>query len=278
MRRPEKAAVLFADVLGGAGALNDCLTQLREATRSAAGEVVKTIGSEIMATFPDPDAAAAAASRMQVMLGAMREAGAAKLALRVGFQAGPVLRREGDVFGDTVNVAARLAKQASPGQILTSRETTELLSPALRNSTRALYSVDMKGKSASVELCELLWQESPDITDVAGHESGPPARLRVRYRAGNEIEAGGDGLLVGRDRDCDIAVEDEHASRRHCTIQPRNGKFVVHDHSANGTYVTVEGEGEIALHREDYVLRGHGWIAFGQPLGRAADALEYFCD
>jgi adenylate cyclase len=277
VRRQEKAAVLFADVMGGAGALGDCLTQLRDATQAACGEVVKTIGSEIMATFPGPDAAAAAASRMHVLMGALRDAGAAKLALRVGFQAGPVLRRDGDVFGDTVNVAARLAKQASPGQILTSRETTELMSPALRNCTRVLYSIDMKGKSSSVELCELLWQESPDITDVAGHESGPPMRLRVRY-GGSEREAGDAGLIIGRDRDCDITVSDEHASRRHCTIQPRNGKFVVHDHSANGTYVTIEGEGEVALQREDYVLRGHGWIAFGQPLARTADTLEYFCD
>jgi len=158
-----------------------------------------------------------------------------------------------------------------------SRETADRLSPAVRNCTRVLYSVEVKGKSASVELCELLWQQSADVTDVAGHDTGPIASLRVRHR-GQEIEAPEGGLNVGRDRECDIVVEDEHVSRRHCTIQRRHGKYIVQDHSANGTYVSVEGEREIVLHREEYVLRGTGWIALGQPRGKSSSVLEYICD
>lgn len=274
MSGEETAAVLFADVVGGADATAACLEKLREATACVGGEVVKTIGHEVMSSFPTPDAAAAAASRMQSVIEALTSRGRARL--RVGFQAGPVIRRDGDVFGDTVNVAARLAEQASPGQILTSRETAELLSPGIRSSTRVLYSVDVKGKSNGVVLCELLWHESPDITDVAGHQSEPATRLRVGYRGG-KIEVSEAGLMIGRDPECDLAVDGDYASRRHCTIAARNGKFIVQDHSANGTYLTVEGEGEIVLQREDFVLRGHGWIAFGQPRSRSDEALEYFC-
>lgn len=284
----ENAAVLFASLIGGprlfetsstraTAAAGRCLDALREATRAAGGLVVKTVGDEIMATFADADAAAAAGTRMHLALDAPLPGAGMRFGLRVGFHAGPVLRRNGDVFGDTVNLAARLAAQAAPGQILTSSETAQRLSSALRNCTRMLYSVEIKGKSASVELCEILWQQSPDITDLAGNAAAPAARLRIRHR-GVETEAPEDGLHVGRERGCDVVVDDEHASRRHCTIHHRHGKFVLQDHSANGTYVMVEGEGEVILQREDYVLRGHGWITFGRPRAQSDEALEYFCD
>lgn len=281
------AAVLFAEVIGGAAlyagdargaaAVDGCLQALREATRSAGGEVVKTIGDEVMAAFSTADAAANAAARMHLAVDALPRAGGKRLELRVGFHAGPVIRRDNDLFGVTVNVAARLVGQAAQGQILTSRETAELLSPAVRSSTRVLYRVEVKGKSDSVELCELLWQQSADITDVASHASAPTARLRVRH-GGREMQVPDGELTIGRDRECDVIIDDEHVSRRHCTIHQRHGKSVVQDHSANGTYVTVEGEAEIALQRDDYVLRGHGWIAFGQPRSKTAHVLEFFCD
>ena len=277
MKRPEKAVVLFADVVGATGAISHCIGQLRDATASVGGEVIKTMGDELMAVFLTPDAAAAAATRMQLAVHGLPPIGGSRLALRVGFQAGPVIRRDGDVFGDTVNLAARLAEQASRGQILTSRQTAELLTPAMRNSTRRLYSVEMKGKRNTVELCEVLWEQSADVTDLAVHEVVPATRLRLRYR-GREIEAPEGGMTIGRVGDCDLTINDEHASRRHCTIERRQGKFVVHDHSANGTYITIEGEREIVLHREDFVLRGHGWFTLGQPREQSAESVEFFCD
>jgi hypothetical protein len=41
----------------------------------------------------------------------------------------------------------------------------------------------------------------------------------------------------------------------------------------------VDGhEKNIVLRREELVLRGHGWISFGQPKSAAAEVAEYFCD
>jgi adenylate cyclase len=272
-----RTTVLFADLAGGTR-LSACADALQQAARDAGGEVVKRIGEGLMAAFPTPDAAAGAATQMHGAVAALlASSGETAAALRIGFHAGPVIRRDGDVFGDTVNLAARLAQHAARGQILTSRETARLLSPALRNAARALYSVEVRGRSGEVELWEVLWQQSPDITDLAGHKAAPAARLRLK-RAGAEIDAPAEGLDIGRDPSCKLVIDDEHASRRHCSIRQRHGKFVVQDHSANGTYVTLEGEGEIALHREDYVLRGHGWISFGQPRGKAGEALEFFCE
>ena len=271
-----RAAVLFADLAGGERA-TECGQALQRAAQAAGGEVIKKLGDGLMATFANADAAAAAAAQMHASVAALFASGEAVPSLRIGFHAGPVIRRDGDVFGDTVNTAARLTQHAARGQILTSRATARLLSPALRNTTRALYSVEVKGKSDKVELWEVLWQQSADITDLSAHESAPAARLRIRH-GGTDIDPPETGIDVGRDPTCDIVVDEEHVSRRHCSIRQRHGKFVVQDHSANGTYVTVEGEREIALHREDYVLRGHGWISFGRPRAQARDVVEYFCD
>jgi adenylate cyclase len=58
-------------------------------------------------------------------------------------------------------------------------------------------------------------------------------------------------------------IADRKASRLHARIERRRDKFVLIDHSSNGTYVTVQGEAEIALRREELALRGRGQISFG---------------
>jgi len=281
--------VLFADVSGStqlyesAGdeaasrAVAQCIRAFRDATRLAGGEVVKEIGDEVMAIFPSPDAAAIAATRMHLAVEALPPLAGMSLGARIGFHTGPVIRRENDLFGDTVNLASGLVGKAAKGQVLTSEETAALLSAALKSCTRVLYSVELKGKAERVSLCELVWRQGPDITDVAGSTLADAAgRLSLKHR-GTEV-AQEPPLHIGRDKDCEIVVASENASRQHCTIERRGEKFVLRDHSTNGTYVTVEGEPEFALHREEYILRGHGWIAFGDPRAQATELLEYYCE
>jgi len=85
-------------------------------------------------------------------------------------------------------------------------------------------------------------------------------------------------LLVGRDAGCDLVVADTKASRQHCAIERRQDRFVLRDHSTNGTFVTVVDEMEVVLQREEFPLRKHGWIAFGQPRAGTSDIVEFFCE
>ena len=284
-------AVLFADVSGStqlyesagdalaASAIARCMQALREQTELAGGEVIKEIGDEVMATFDTADAAASAAAGMHVAVEALPPVGQTKLGLRIGFHAGPVIRSGNDLFGDTVNLASRLAGQAAKGQVLTSQETAEQLSPAVRSMTRLLYAVQLKGKADRVALCELVWRQSPDVTDLASGALSPSAigRLWIKFR-GNDVTDWDPTLRIGRDKECQVVVAGDNASRRHCTIERRGEKFSVRDHSTNGTYLTVDGEPEFVLHREEVVLRGHGWIACGEPRAQSADVIEYFCE
>ncbi|MBW8905442.1 MAG: adenylate/guanylate cyclase domain-containing protein [Betaproteobacteria bacterium] len=282
--------VLFADVSGSsqlyesagdevaAKAIAQCMRAVREVTEAAGGELIKEIGDEAMTLFADPDSAANAATRMHLAVEALPPVGATTLALRIGFHTGAVMRRDDDLFGDTVNLASRIAGQASRGQVLMSEQTAALLAPVLRGMTRALYSVEVKGKTESVALCELVWRQSPDVTDMAGSAAHVSiGRLWLKHR-GAEVTGWDSVVRIGRDKECEIVVTSDNASRQHCTIERRRDKFVLRDHSTNGTYVAVEGEAEMALHREDYILRGHGWIACGEPRAQTAEAIEYYCE
>jgi len=294
MQSTRHTTVLFADVSGSAKlydsvgdtaafeAIGACIDQLRQAAEADGGRVVKTMGDEVMALFPSPDAAASAATRMHAAVESLPAVGSNKLALRIGFHSGPVVQRNNDVFGDTVNVASRLADQAVRGQILTSQETSALLGRFIRNSTRPLYSIQIRGKAEAVAICEIVWRQSPDVTEAVGSSVArkpAPVTLRLQYRGQEAVRRRGrDATMIGRGPNCELVISDPKASREHCTIERRQDRFVLQDHSTNGTYVTADGEREILLQREDLTLHGHGWLAFGQPRASATDVVEYLCE
>ena len=278
------AAELFqaAGDVRAADAITRCLEAFRQAAVESGGRVVKTMGEQIMALFPTANAAADAAARMQGAVESLAEMGGSKLGARVAFHAGPVLQHDNDIFGDSVNIASRLVEQATKGQVLTTGETVELLATGLRNSTRRLYDITVRGKEEQISLCEYLWQKSPDITDFSALTSvlkAPRAGLRLRYRGKDVIRRRREeSITIGRDAGCMLVVAEVKASRQHCVIERRGQKFILRDHSTNGTYVAVEGEEEIVLRREEIILRRHGWIAFGQPRAETPDVVEYFCE
>jgi len=86
----------------------------------------------------------------------------------------------------------------------------------------------------------------------------------------------GQTISVGRLKGCDVVVDDEAASRRHCTIEYCRGEFVVKDHSSNGTYVTVAQSAEIALHNEGLSLPEQGMISIGEPRERSSEPIEFW--
>jgi len=285
--------VLFADVSGSTKlyesegdkaameAIARCIGQMRRTAESSGGRVVKTIGDEVMAVFSTPDAAAYAASSMQSAIEALPPVGATKLGLRIGFHYGPVIQKDDDLFGDTVNLASRLVEQAASSQIIMSRETSDLLGPVFRNFKRSLYAIHVKGKTEEVELCELIWRHADDVTMfTAVRASAEPKalELRLKYRDLELIRRReNDSISMGRGPDCDLVIANNSASRKHCIVERRQGKFILADQSTNGTYVIAEGGNEIVLRREAFTLGKHGWITFGQPRAETDEVVEYFC-
>jgi len=273
-----QTTVLFADVSGGtrlyeaaghARALETiarCIERLRDAAESTGGQVVKTNGDEMMVLFATPDAAAHAATRMHASIEALPEIGGTKLGVQVGFHSGPVYRCDEDLLGDTVKLASRMVEQAQKGQTITSQQTAALLSTAFRTLSPQLDSIAAREKSDELRWCEIAPRASPDFR-----------RLRLTYRdraivCSRESES----IVVGRAPGCALVVADLTVSRRHCTITLRDSRFVLQDHSTNGTYVTVEGGADILAQSEEVTLGSRGRIGFGRPPdASSADVVEY---
>jgi adenylate cyclase len=290
------ATVLFADVsdstrlyetagdTAALAAITSCLAAMRQATEAAGGRVIKTIGDEVLAVFSSPDAAVAAAAEMQAKAEALPEIAGSRIGLRIGFHYGPLLQQDDDVFGDTVNLAARLVAQAQKSEIITTSETAALLAPVFRSMVRHLHAITVKGKTEEVELAEILWRSDINATTFMHNRVKPPKpaagfAVRLRYRNREVVRRrDGDAVVIGRDAGCGLVIEDDMASRQHCTVERRGDKYILKDHSTNGTYVTVEGDTELLLQREELTLRKHGWIAFGQPRAGATEVVEFFCD
>jgi class 3 adenylate cyclase len=272
-----KIAVMFADVsgstqlyerLGDAQALattSACLNMARGAAGECGGRLVKTIGDEVMLTFAAPAQAAEAAVRIHETLPDVQDAADLRLAFRVGFHFGEAIERDGDVFGDSVNTAARLVGLAKPGQILTSSSTGAMLRGHATIRLRDLAAITVKGKQEDLGVVELLWQSAADLTMIGRRPA--PQVTRIELRHGDTaigLDARTLAVTLGRDERSDVVVRNMRASRLHARIERRGDKFAVVDTSVNGTYVTFEGEREFVLHRQECLLKGRGLISLGQ--------------
>jgi adenylate cyclase len=289
-----QTTVMFADVLGGAdliakagdatavGALAACLERLRKTAEGCGGRVVSRSSDKLMVLAASPDAAADAAAAMHTALDSMPQYTDVKLALGIGFHHGPVIQKGDEVFGDTVNLAARLVELAASGQIVTTRETAHDLSPLYRAWLRKLYSIDIKGRSGQVALCELVWRADDNATLFAKKKADTRLTatvLTLTYRDKKvQRRRDRDAVTFGRGDDCGIQVLDDQASRLHCTIERRQDKWVLADHSTNGTYVTMDGSTEVLIQREEIILGTKGRLAFGQPSVSTKEIVEFSCD
>jgi len=278
-----ETTVLFAHVLGGtdltAGPFRACMEKLRTTAKASGARVLEAGAARIMVVLASPDAAADAAGAMHTAMESVPQYGDEKLTLGIGFHHGPTIQKDDQVYGDTVNLAAQLVALAAKGQIITTRETASHFSPLYRAWMRKLGSVDIKGRSGETAICELIWKADDNATVFAKKkvEARPTnAMLTLKYRDKQLVRRRDrDTVTLGRDEVCAMQVHDTEASRHHCTIERRLDKFVLTDHSTNGTYVKAEGAEEVLVQREEFVLTGKGTITCGQPSVSTKEIVEY---
>jgi hypothetical protein len=213
---------------------------------------------------------------MQEGLAAAGAGSAPKMMIKVSFTWGPVVIAEGDVFGDTVNVCARLVGAAGPEQILTTQETVEALSAALRASCRELYPVKVRGRAEEVKVCEVLWRSDPDVTEVFSRAQINAAMrewtLRLTYGGDTVVVEPTGSVKLGRDKTNEVVVTSSKASRVHARIYGRGANFVIADQSSNGTFLAIDGNTrELALRRDEAMLGERGAIGLGGPTREGGD-------
>lgn len=267
-------AVAFVDVRGST-ALYETLGDRRgrELTSAAlavftrnvelqGGTVVKLLGDGAMVTLPSAEASLLAA------IAAQEAQSGKQVGIGIGIQFGTVLLEQGDVFGDAVNVAARLCSLAKAGEILTTADTVRHLPMMLRALTRHFDTATVKGRREPIAIHQVLWEEAGDATTTRLSTNAPLAAGRPRSVSltlgGKTTTSTGEPLLLGRNNG-DLMVPDSLVSRQHATLEATRGKFFLTDASTNGTYVLFDHGAHTALRRESAELTDSGWIGLGRP-------------
>jgi class 3 adenylate cyclase len=284
MGRDLEVAILFADVVGSTQLyeqLGDakaremvgrCLEIMREATEANHGSVIKTMGDEIMSTFPTADEAMNAAKRMQerISTDASLVHDGVHVAIRIGCHFGAVVQEQRDIFGSAVHTANRMTSQAKAKQIITTLSTVERLSPEWQATARQIDVATVRGKADEVVLYEVIWQPEEAtsmLPTVAWSSSKGKRTRRLSLRCQGQEVTVGEGrksVTLGRAEDNDIVVKGNLISRVHARVEASRDRFTLIDESTNGTFVqTSEGE-EIFVRRDNTLLSGTGVIGLGK--------------
>lgn len=133
----------------------------KEAIESDGGEELQWLGDGVLAAFPSAADAVRCAIKVQHTAG--RPINGAKFDIRIGIHLGEVLRRDGGYFGTPVVTARRLCDKADKGQILCSRLIADLLSSRQAFGFRDLGDQRLKGLTAPVGVCEVIYERDDPI-------------------------------------------------------------------------------------------------------------------
>ena len=290
----EKLAVVFADICGSTSLydrlgdetarhlISKCIATMTEKVSACQGSLIKTIGDEIMCTFPDAANAMNAACAMQDAIENDAHNAAQPMHIRIGFHYGDVICEANDVFGDTVNVAARVASITRAGQILTTRAVSEALPADLRDKMHQIMRAELKGKQEQLDIFRVAWEADDSQSTRIGTPTfrksrDGDTRLTLHYSGQSfTIDEQNKSAILGREAACDILVKHDFASRQHARIELRFGKFIITDQSTNGTYVRFSDGHTVHLVREELVLHSSGTISLGRPYSGNPEGLVEF--
>lgn len=148
--------------------------RLMPALARNAGRLVKTIGDGVLVEFASAvDALAAAIEFQQAMAEAnQREAEEGRIVFRIGLHLGDLIVEGDDLYGDGVNIAARLEAAAPPGGILVSRALKEAAQGRLKAELVPLGELQLKNIDRPVRAFRVEWK--PDDWGVAASPAAVP--------------------------------------------------------------------------------------------------------
>jgi class 3 adenylate cyclase len=290
----DKLAVLFADVCGSTALyeklgddvaqklIADCLRTIAAKVLVHQGKIIKTLGDEIMAVFPSAEDAFLAACAMQSAARDNRPEGGTPLQVRIGFNYGEVIKEANDVFGNTVNTAARVAAITRAGQIMSTREVLNVLPAELQRRMRLIMRAEFKGKRDHQDVYQVIGEQE----DIEATRCGIPAYRKLPEGGHEMVLRHGSGsfkvndhhrtVSAGREALCGIVVKNTLASRVHAQIELRLGKFFIADQSTNGTYIGFHDGNTVHIIRQEVLLAGSGVISLGQSFADNPEELIEF--
>lgn len=243
------------------------------------GVVIKNLGDGVLMIFPENRDAVIAVTEMQRVHTKRIKTWPdnLKMCLQIGMARGEVIEQDGDCFGDSVNVAARLSDLSGPDQILgTETVISELASDGVVRF-RNLGPMTIRGRQEPCMVYRMEWQNEvmSGFFTVPGSLSVFPFTREVPTSgvialswldAQKSFQSQALPVHLGRDPQAEFVVNDPRVSRLHAKLSWREGKFYLEDVSSYGTWVRFAGGSAIvALRRQECVLLVEGEIALGAP-------------
>lgn len=282
--------IVFADIVGSTRLFEEhgnaeahrlvslAIELLTQVTTDHSGTLIKTIGDEVMVSFEDGQGLFEAVSRMPSVIIDDPDLATVGMKVKVGFHAGEVVLKDDDVFGDAVNVAARLTGLAKASQVLTTRDTVNTLPQDAPFAFRDLGPARVRGRREVIDLVELLWQTDSGVATAQVKAYRPTGHgwLTLEYQRNRvEIDESRLPFVMGRGDESDLVVSHEAVSREHAKIRLGSDRFVLIDCSTNGTYVSRDpSEEPVRIHREQVPLSGRGVIGLGVDPSEVTDHHE----
>jgi adenylate cyclase len=286
----QSRAIVFADLRGSTAlfeslgnteataVVTQCVAMLGGVVKRRRGRVIKTLGDGLMAVFAAALDAVEAADDMHhaLELWCAGETGKADLRplsvqglrLQVGVDHGDVVEMGGDVFGDAVNVAARLLDHAGDNETLVTSNVVDALRPLHQSRFRSLDRMQLRGRAEAVHVYLLETHRFTDSATTAYGDIAPatePSGIRLTWLDMRRIYSGPTmPVVLGRSPQANYCIDDSRVSRSHARIDWHSGSFQLTDLSYNGTYVRFSNESDIiGLRRGNCTLHGSGVIGLG---------------
>ncbi len=301
MKEESTNVIFFADVVGSTKlyetlgdtqahqCISEGLAKISEQVDLAGGRVIEVIGDEVMALFADSKAACECACSIQKYFTHNSTACGHQIAFRIGFHKGALgFNENGHPFGDTINVAARVAALARAGESITTSESVDDIEETNDFLCQPFGRVRVKGKSELINTMKVEWDVTSATKLMIKTNLNRPAEnvdgLELfigdqKYR----VRGASAPFTFGRDTGCSLVVNSDSSSRIHLSLDVRFGKWFMTDRSTNGTYIRLSAadsaeDKPMYLHHSEWGIEGEGYIGLGKkPEEDDPDTIKFVC-
>ena len=260
--------------------LERCVKRIERSIESFKGRLLSSAVEEMIATFPTADDMVLAALEIQRRLADLPPVSGVRLSIRIGVHFGALDEGKNGPTGSAVEIGKALLNLAGVGQIVTCAQTNMSLSKAQQETLLPIGDMVLATPLGDAQLFEVKdrvgqtsYRPTATSTTFAGALS---ERLFIRVNgAAYVVDNAAPRMTFGRDKDCSFVLQGSKASRHHATIEKRgrNG-FVLTDQSTNGTYLKLDGHGELRVLEGEAIITGSGKIAFGHAIDIDGDVVD----
>jgi len=285
-------AILLADVSGSTALYRthgderasqlvfECVEGMQKIATIHGGEFVRSKGDDVLCLFESADSAVAAAGDM------MTHGARGEVSLHAGLHWGLVVHRGTELFGDAINVAARLSSQAKENEVLMSRTLVNYTKSVDRATLRSLGEHSLRGINMPTEIFALMaggdedggvtnFAAQPTVVQFQRKEQVARTAVRLSWINWSQDVHEGDQITVGRSSACGLVVPEAWVSRVHAAITVRGGIVEFKDSSSAGTTLAIGTAPEFYICRQTVALTGTGTIALGGVASGDAPRITY---